>query len=73
MDVVFDRYFKESLKSATRQTRGTLSDSTEPLENMNDFLRHDTQKTELFKFSHKKLSPSNFESNKEVPLVRKMF
>lgn len=71
VDVVFDRYFKESLKSATRQKRGAgarrkVSGSTKLPGNWNDFLRDDDNKTELFQFLAMKISSSNFESNKEV-------
>ncbi len=53
LDIVFDRYFKQSLKSQTREKRGfgthiSVKDCTQIFKNWRNFLRLDKNKEELF-------------------------
>eukprot|EP00112_Aurelia_sp_Birch-Aquarium-sp1_P011752 Seg2473.2 transcript_id=Seg2473.2/GoldUCD/mRNA.D3Y31 product="hypothetical protein" protein_id=Seg2473.2/GoldUCD/D3Y31 len=64
IDVVFDRYFPNSLKSDTREKRGTgtrisVKASTPICNNWRQFLRVDEKKEELFSLLAKQLEDSN--------------
>ena len=60
VDIVWDQYKQDSLKADTREKRGKLKGirrkvaaSTKLPGNWQDFLKDDTNKEELFSFSHK--------------------
>ena len=71
LDVIFDRYLKESLKASTREKRGKgvtrkVGATTKLPGNWLDFLRDDDNKTELFHFIADKISVFPFPPDKQV-------
>lgn len=71
VDVVWDVYIPDSLKSTTRQKRGKgirrrVAPTTVLPKNWSDFLRVDDNKTELFKFLSQQVMQLPTEDGKEI-------
>ena len=71
VDIVWDRYIQDSLKSTTRQKRGKgirrhVAPTTVLPKNWMEFLRVDENKTELFKFLSQQMIQLPIEEGKEI-------
>ena len=71
VDIVWDRYIQDSLKSTTRQKRGKgirrhVAPTTVLPKNWMEFLRADENKTELFKFLSQQMIQLPIEEGKEI-------
>ena len=77
LDLVWDRYLSESLKAATRAKRGTgiqrrvVGDAAIP-RNWQNFLRVDSNKTELFAFLANALLKSLVQEDKQLVVTSDM-
>lgn len=74
LDLVWDQYDSSSLKAATRAKRGCgtrrkVMPSAELPRNWADFLRHDDNKTELFKFLSDRIIRNGVPDNKQLVIT----
>ena len=75
IDVVWDRYLQNSIKSSTRENRGTgvrikVSPSTKVPKNWKNFLLDSTNKTELFDYLSQVVENQNFPEDKSVFITK---
>ena len=71
VDIVWDTYIADSIKASTREKRGKgirrkVAGKNKLPGKWNDFLRDETNKTELFYFLAERVSAEEFPQNKEV-------
>ena len=75
IDIIWDQYLPNSIKSSTRQNRGTgvstkVSPHTKMLKNWKNFLLVSKNKTELFDFLSQVVEEHNFPEGKSVFIIK---
>ena len=75
IDIIWDQYLPNSIKSSTRQNRGTgvstkVSPDTKMLKNWKNFLLVSKNKTELFDFLSQVVEEHNFPEGKSVFIIK---